>query len=378
MQALNGVSLSRLREMLRKELRQMFRDPRMKPVIFVAPVIQLLVFGYAVSTDVRNTPTILLDWDGTADSRELAAALTASGYFRIVAVAEGPRDLARALDRGSATVGVEIPRGFASDLAQNRAAVQVLVDGTSSNTANLAQGYANRIVQEFGRRKLASANGAESVTQAIAFQARIWYNPELASRAYNVPAVAGIIIMLMCLMLTSLAVVREREIGTLEQLMVSPLKPTELVLGKTLPVALIGIIDLALVTTIAVLWFGIPLQGSLALLLVASLVYMLAGLGLGLLISTVSSTQQEAFMTTFLVFVPAMLLSGFMFPVSSMPESIQWLALLNPIRHFLEIVRGIFLKGAGIGVLWPELLTLLAMSAMLLLAATRRFKKRNV
>ncbi|MEP6573159.1 MAG: ABC transporter permease [Gemmatimonadota bacterium] len=368
---------TRLRQLIRKEWLQMFRDPRLTRVIFVSPIVQLLVFGYAVNTDIRHTSTILLDRDRTQASRGLADALTASGYFRIIRQAADPRELTRALDGGEVVMGMEIPVGFARDLTTGRGAqVQIIVDGTRSNTANVARGYAERIVQQYGAGRAAALAGVDAVPAGLDFRARIWYNPDLASRVYNVPAVAGVIILLMSLLLTSLAVVRERELGTLEQLMVTPLTPLEMILGKTIPVAAIGLIDLTLITGVALFWFDIPMRGSFPLLLFASLLYILTGLGLGLLISTVSNTQQEAFMTMFLVFLPAMLLSGFMFPISSMPKVVQWATLLNPIRWFLDVVRGIFLKGAGWNTLWPELLVLAAMATLFLGLAAGRFRKR--
>jgi ABC-2 type transport system permease protein len=206
---------------------------------------------------------------------------------------------------------------------------------------------------------------------------RAWFNPDLSSRNYNVPAVVGAIILLVCLLLTSLAVVRERELGTLEQLMVSPLTPGELIAGKTIPFAIIGLVDLTIVTIVAIVWFGVPFQGSLVPLLAASVLYLLSGLGVGLLISTVSATQQEAFMASFLVFMPAILLSGFMFPVSSMPDVFQWLTYLNPVRHYLIIVRGVFLKGVGFQAMWPEFTALLILGAALLGLAASRFDKRT-
>jgi ABC-2 type transport system permease protein len=363
------MSPARVFEMVRKELRQVFRDPRLKRVIFVAPIIQLLVFGYAVSTDVRNTSTLVVDGDRTRASRELVDAFTASGYFRIVGLAEKPADLVRALDHGDAALGVAIPPGFSRDLDQGRAQVQLLFDGTNSNLATVARGYAERIVQSYAARR---APGLPS--PGIDLRSRAWFNPELSSRTYNVPAVIGALLLLLCLLLTSLAVVREREIGTLEQLLVSPLEPGELILGKSLPFALIGLVDLGLVTTVALFWFHVPFRGSLLLLLAASILFILSALGLGLLISSISNTQQEAFMSAFLVFLPSMLLSGFMFPVSSMPEVFQAMTLLNPLRHYLEIVRAIFLKGAGLGALWHQFLALLVMGTSLLWLAARRFR----
>lgn len=276
-----------------------------------------------------------------------------------------------ALDRGDAAVGLQIPAGFADRLASGEGAeVQLLIDGTNSNIATIALGYAERIIQAH------AARAESNPPSPIDLRERAWFNADLASRNYNVPAVVGALIMLVCLLLTALAVVREREIGTLEQLRVSPVTPGELIAGKTIPFALIGLLDLAVVTGVALVWFGIPLRGSVAILLLASLLYLLCGLGLGLLISTVSSSQQEAFMATFLFFMPAILLSGFMFPVSSMPEAFQWMTLANPVRHYMEIVRVVFLKGASLAVLWPPLLALGGMGVGLLWFASRRFRRQ--
>jgi ABC-2 type transport system permease protein len=366
-------AFERILVLVRKEFRQVFRDPRLTRVLFVSPLVQLLAFGYAVSTDVRHTSTYLVDHDRSQASRELVETLVASGYFRITGQGERSRDLVQVLERGDAILGLEIPAGFARDLqgGTGAATVQILLDGTNSNTALVARGYAERIVQGFGVR---AAGGI--YPPAVELQERAWFNPSLASRNYNVPAVVGTIVMLVCLLLTALAVVREREIGTLEQLMVSPLRPVELIAGKTVPFAILGLVDVGLVTAVARLWFHVPFEGSWLLFLVASIFYLLSGLGLGLLLSTVSNTQQEAFMATFLVFMPTMLLSGFMFPVSSMPRIFQVMTLVNPLRHYLEIVRGIFLKGAGLEALWPQLLALLVLGALLLGAATSRFQKR--
>lgn len=367
-------SLVRIRRMVSKELHQLFRDPRSRMITFGAPILQLVLFGYAVNTDVRNAALFVVDHDRTAASRALVDALTAGGYFRVAGRSERPRDLGAALDAGRALVGLQIPRGFAQDLAAGRgAAVQVLVDGTSSNTATVAQGYALRIVQRFGL-EYAAAHGALP-PGGVELRTRVWYNPTLESRVYNVPAVIGMILLMMSLLLTALAVVREREVGTLEQLMVSPLSPAELMIGKTIPVTAIAFLDLALVTGVALLWFGIPLRGSVLLLLVASGVYILTGLGFGLFISTISRTQQEAFMTMFLFFLPMIILSGFMYPIETMPAFFQWLTLLNPVRHFLEVVRGVFLKAEGFADLWPQLLALTAMAAVVLALAVRKFRK---
>ncbi|HEU4989393.1 MAG TPA: ABC transporter permease [Gemmatimonadaceae bacterium] len=376
---MNGriMSWTRVRQMLRKEFRQMLRDPRARRVLFAAPIMQLIVFGYAVNTDVRNAATMVVDHDQTYESRALVSALTASGYFRVTARSDEPRDLVRALDRGDALVGLEIPRGFAKDLGAGREAnVQLLVDGSSANTANVALGYATQIVSQWGIDHgpgVAALAGA--VRPGVDFRVRAWFNENLESRVYNVPAVIGTIVLLMTLLLTSLAVVREREIGTLEQLMVSPLRPFELIVGKTLPSVFVAFVDLTLITAVSLLWFQIPFRGSAAFLLLGSVFYILTGIGLGLFISTVSSTQQEAFMSMFFLFLPAIMLSGFMFPIENMPRVLQYVTYLDPLRYFLEIVRGVFLRGAGWRILWPQALVLAGMGALVITAATRRFRK---
>jgi ABC-2 type transport system permease protein len=269
-------------------------------------------------------------------------------------------------------VGLVIPIDFERDVQSGRPTkVQLLFDGTNSNVATVAQGYAGRIVQSWAARRI-----PQRTPPGVDLRARAWFNPNLESRTYNVPAVIGAILTLICLVLTSLAIVREREIGTLEQLMVSPLTPGELILGKTIPFALIGLADLGLITAVALLWFHIPYKGSVPLLLLASVLYILSALGVGLFISTISRTQQEAFMSAFLFFMPTLLLSGFMFPVTSMPAVFQWLTLINPVRHYMEIVRALFLKGAGLEALWKQFLALFLMGVGILWLAADRFRRR--
>lgn len=374
------LALLRVGKMVIKELRQLFRDPKTKRVIFVSPIIQLILFGYAVNTDVRNVATALVDLDRTQESRELVDAFTASGYFDVVIRSDRPADLERALDHGDAVVALHIPAGYSQALAAGRdAPVQLLVDGTNSNTATVAQGYAAKIVQELATRRRATGGaggtaGGRDAPSAIDVRARAWFNPSLESRVYNVPAVIGVIVLLMCLLLTAMAVVREREVGTLEQLLVSPLSPAELMLGKTIPVAGVALVQLMLVTAVALLWFDIPLRGSVPALLLAAALFILAGLSLGLIISTISATQQEAFLAMFLFVLPAIILSGFLYPIDTMPDVFQTLTLANPLRHFLEIVRGIFLKGAGVLDLGVQFGVLTAMAGGGLVVATRRFR----
>lgn len=366
-----GASMLRVRRMVVKEVKQLLRDPKTRGIIFVSPILQLVLFGYAVNTDVRNVAMAVVDHDRTAASRELVDALTASGWFRVVTRSDRSDALGRALDAGRAVVGLEIPAGYETDLRAGRGAeLQMIVDGTSSNTATVAQGYAVRIVRQLGAR-LADIDPSRA---GIDLRARAWFNPSLESRVYNVPAVIGVIVLLMCLLLTAMAVVREREVGTLEQLLVSPLSASELMIGKTVPVVGVAMVQISLITTVALLWFDVPFRGSLPVLALAAALFILAGLSLGLLISTISATQQEAFLAMFLFVLPAIILSGFLYPVETMPELFQHLTLANPLRHFLEIVRGVFLKGAGVAELRVQFAALAVMSGAGLVIATRRFR----
>jgi ABC-2 type transport system permease protein len=352
----------------------MFRDPKMKQILFVAPIIQLVAFGYAVNTDIKNTATFVVDHDASAVSRELTEVIESTGYFRIVGRSARPADLVHALDYGDATVGIEIPPGFARQVASGKGAtVQVILDGTDSNSATVAQGYLGQIVQRFALQRAAAAGALPS--GGLDIRSRAWYNPELESRAYNVPGVIGMLILLMALLLSSMSVVREREMGTLDQLNVSPLSPLELMLGKTVPAGLICLIDLFVITAIAILWFGIPMRGSFVVLLPAAIIYIVATLAIGLLISTVSKTQQEAFMSMFLIALPAIILSGFFYPISSMPEVFQWITVINPVRHFMEVVRPVFLKGAGFTDLTRQFVVLTVIATVTMWLAVVRFRR---
>jgi ABC-2 type transport system permease protein len=361
--------------MVIKEFIQVFRDKRMRGIIFLVPIIQLLAFGYAVTMDVNHIRTAVYDLDNTQESRELVQRLRSSGYFNIDQYPRSPRELAELLDRGKAVCAVQIDPGFASDMRKGQTAtVQVLLDGTDSNSTMVAMSYVTRIIASYGQQ-LGGAR-VTAVPLPISVETRAWYNPDLRSRNYNVPGVIAIMIMLICLTLTSMSVVREREIGTIEQLMVTPLRPVELILGKTLPFAAIGFFDMCLVTAVGVFWFNIPIKGSFPLLGLATTIYLLSVLGFGLFISTIAKTQQQALMATFLFFAPAILLSGFMFPIENMPAIFQYATYLNPLRYFLVIIRGIFLKGNGIELLWQQMLSLLVLGLVLMTLSALRFKKR--
>lgn len=363
----------RIYRMMVKEFLQMLRDRRMKFLIFVTPVIQLLIFGYAATTDVDHIRTAVYDQDRSADSRALVAAFTGSGYFQLNAWLTHEAQIAELLDRGRVVMVLRIGRGFSDDLRSGRpTAVQVLVDGTDSNTGTLAMSYAQRIISEFPQHRLELA----AIEGGVMLRNRIWYNPDLKSRNFNVPGVMALILMLTSLLLTSMAVVREREIGTLEQLMVTPIRPMELILGKTLPFVLIAYIQLVMVMAVSLFWFEVPLVGNPLILLFGAGLYLMSTLGVGLFISTISRTQQQALMSAFFFFFPAILLSGFMFPIENMPEPAQWITWLNPLRYFLVIVRDVFLKGNGMDVLWPQFVVQALLGSSLLILSALRFTKR--
>jgi len=370
----------RVKHMLIKEFIQVFRDPRMRVVIFLIPCVQVLIIGYAVSTDVKHVRTALYDLDNSQESRDLAARFVGSGYFDVVERIQSDQQAQRLLDHGDVAVVLRFNHGFAEDLLAGRTAkLQVLVDGTDSNTAAIEAGYATNIVTAYSQQVLVErvdrAFGPAGKTGTADLRIRAWFNENLESRNFFVPGVLVIVVALSTLLLTSMAVVREKEIGTIEQIMVTPITPAEFILGKTIPFALIGFAEVLLVTAIGVFWFEVPIRGHLLLLLFGTGLFLMNTLGFGLLISTYSQTQQQAMMSTFLVFFPMMLLSGFAFPVANMPEAVQWLTKVNPICYFLVIVRAIFLKGVGVDILWRQMLPLFLTGFAVLWAAVHRFHK---
>ena len=372
-------SLLRLGRLIHKELLQLVRDRRSLTMLFVAPILQLLLYGYAITTEVKNLRTIVLDDDATPASRAVVDALAASGYFRISRLARDPRDVARALEDGSAGLAIDIPRGYSRALVAGRPKpVQLLLDGANANTATIAQGYASLVIEAEGAKLLppATSGGVAAPAASVTVEARAWYNPALESRVYFVPAIAANIMLNLGLMLTALGIVREREQGTMEQLLVSPVTPFEIVLGKVLPVALVILVNVAVVDLVGIYWFGVPFEGGLFLLAAASVIFTLAGLGAGVLLSAIARTQQEVSMSVFPVLMPMMLLSGMIFPVSSMPRAVQWLTLLNPLRYQISILRSLFLKGAGAADLWPQLVPMAVMAIGLLIVASWRFNRR--
>jgi ABC-2 type transport system permease protein len=379
----------RIREIIRKEFHQTLRNPRMRALLFAPPLIQLLVFGYAVNMDVKNSKIAWIDLDHTPEARDLLADFQGSPYFNVEQIL--PRnDIEQLLDRGSALCVIRVLPGFSRNIKRgNSATVQVLIDGTNSNTAAIVSSYINQIVANYSVQALAKMRNSQIIARTagsnavlslplsgIVGQNRVWFNPDLKSRDYFIPGIVVNIIALVTIMLTAMSIVREKEIGTMEQLMVTPIRPIELILGKLLPFAVIGIFEVALVTTAALLIFRTPFRGSMLVLFGCAVLFLLTTLGVGLFISTISHTQQQAMMSSFLFFMPAILLSGFAFPIRNMPLIVQYLTYLDPLRYFMQIVRGVFLKGTGVQYLWPQIVALAAIGMAILSLSALRFHKR--
>ncbi|MGO9893748.1 MAG: ABC transporter permease [Bryobacteraceae bacterium] len=381
------MSWERIVIIFRKELVQALRDPRMRFLLFLPPMIQLIVFGFAVNLDVDHARIAWMDLDRTPASRELRERFEGSGRFDVVAAPRNEQEVQNVLDRGQAEAVVRILPEFERNLRRGEnAQVQVLIDGTNSNTASLVSSYAASVVAEFSNSMSAQQQNSRMLMRGatspanpglptVVAQSRVWFNPDLYSRNYFVPGVVANIIMLVTLMLTAMAIVREKEIGTMEQLMVTPVTPLELMLGKMLPFALVGLIQVALVTTAALVIFHIPFRGSVLLLFCCASLFLMTSLGAGLFLSTVSQTQQQAMMGNFFFSTPAFMLSGFAFPIRNMPVVVQWLTYLNPLRYFIEILRGIFLKGVGVATLWPQMSALAVFGVVVLGLSTVRFHK---
>ena len=369
----------RANAILIKEFKQVFRDPRMKMVIFVTPLIQIIMFGYAANKDINFIPTAILDQDNTVESRELLRRFTYSKYFIPEYYLSTAKDENYVLDKGATSIVIHIDRGFGRYLnADKDAQVQLAFDGTDSNTAMIIMGYANTVVDQYNydiMKEKADDSGKIKSVPSVDLRDRAWFNGNLVSRNYYLPGVISMIVTMMSLLLTSMAIVKEKEIGTMEQLIVSPLKPIELIVGKLVPFAIIALIQTTLITILGVIWFHVPLRGNLILLLFSTCIYLFTTLGIGLFISTISSTQQEAMMSVFLFFMPTTLLSGFAYPIANMPQVIQWLTFFNPLRYFMVVTRSIFLKGVGIEVLWVQLVPLLVMCVCIIGLSAARFRK---
>lgn len=373
--------LARLKQMLLKEFIQVFRDKRTRFLLFGPPVIQMLIFGYAATFEIHHVATVVLDLDHSQESRDLVSRFASSPYFDVQRRLTAPRQIGDIIDRGQATVALQINAGFAQKLRSGETApLQVIVDATNSNTALIAAGYINQIVLGFAReyqqdRVYRISPQLAEKFPSVQLAQRPWYNPDLRSRWFFVPGIVGSLTLVLVVNLTAFAVVREREIGTLEQIMVTPIRPAEFILGKTLPFFLIGLFDVSLIAVVGTLWFQVPFRGSILVFYTGAVLFLLCMLGVGLLISTVSATQQQALVTSFFFIMPAITFSGFGFPISTMPHWLQYLTYLSPLRYFLIVLRGTYLKGVGLDVLWPQMAAMLILGLGLLTTATLRFHK---
>lgn len=359
----------RIRHIMIKEFLQTLRDPRMRFVLIAVPVLQSIVFGYAVTTDVKQIALAIMDRDNTPESRRLISDFGSSHYFHIVKRVFREDEIRDLMDHGSVKAVLQINTGFGGMIRSGKtASAQMIVDGTDSNTAGIVLNYSGGVINKYNFE-------FKSIGQPIDLRTRAWFNENLESRKFYVPGVIALLLSLVTLLLSSMAIVREKEIGTIEQIIVTPITKAEFILGKTVPFALIGFFDVFIITGICVFWFKVPIRGSMLLLLVCTALFIMSTIGIGLLLSTVSSTQQQAMMGNFFFFFPAVLLSGFLFPIANMPQPIQWLTYLNPLRYMLVIIRGIFLKGIGVEILWPQMAALAALGTGLLFLSTRQFKK---
>jgi ABC-2 type transport system permease protein len=372
--------MQRLRFLVWKELLELRLNPRLFGIVIMAPIIQLTMLGYAATTDVRDVPVVVADGDRSSLSRELVSRFDASANFTVLDTVNTVEDIDDYLERGRAWLALSIPPGYEGTVRNGvPVKVQVIADGTDSNSTTVALGYATSLIggyaEELALRE--PALGERSESKGLDVRIRVWFNPQLESRHFMIPGVLALILLVVTANLASMAIVREKELGTLEQLNVTPLRRWELIVGKLLPYGLIGLVDVLLVVAVAVLWFEVPLRGSFVLLFAMCVLYVIATLALGLLISTISDTQQQAMMTaTFFFITPMIYLSGFIFPIENMPAIIQPVTYLIPLTYFLIMVRGIFLKGIGLDLLWPQALALGAWGATMLALAVARSRKR--
>lgn len=378
------AAIRRVLHLMRKEVLELKQDPRLFGVVIIAPIMQLAVLGYAATTDVKDVPIAIVDADRSTSSRDLVHRFESSANFKIVGMPGSTGEIDRYLDRGEAWMAISIPANFGRAMTTNRSGtLQVVADGTDSNSTGVALGYAQTLIAGYSRDlAVAAARQRPDATTApvgalVTPEIRVWFNPRLESRDFMIPGIIALLLLVVTTNLSAMAIVREKEVGTLEQLSVTPLARWELITGKMLPYAAIGIIDVVLVLVVAVFWFEVPMRGSIALLFGMCVIYLMSTLGLGLLVSTISRTQQQAMMTsTFFFLMPMIYLSGFIFPIENMPAWIQPFTYLIPLRYFLVIVRGIFLKGIGLEVLWPQALALFAWGATVFALATLRSSKR--
>jgi ABC-2 type transport system permease protein len=372
------MTTHRIIALLKKEFGQLFKDRRLLPIVFLAPVLQLTFLGFAASLDVKNISMVLCDLDKSAESRALINSFTNSGYFTLRYATDDYNALQGYLDNNKATMALVIPPRFAEKILRHeQASIQVVLDGSEGNTTAITMGYVSQVIMKASTQILAEYFGGKLPAGRVDAESRAWYNPSLTSRNFMVPGVLVLILLITTTNLTAMAIVKEKEVGTLEQIMVTPIRPYELILGKLIPFTLVGLGNVCVVLTVMVVGFGIPVKGSLLLLFSITGCFLLTTLGIGLFVSTVSKTQQQAMMTViFFILMPMMYISGFVFPIENMPQPLQIISLGIPMRHYLVAIRSIILKGVGLSTLWPQAVVLLAMGLGILVASALRFHKK--
>ncbi len=370
--------LKRLWAITHKEFLHIIRDPRTLGIIFLMPIVQLTLLGYAATTDIEYLPIAVLDWDRTAQSRGLVEAFRASAYFRLARAAESEAQLAGWIEGGQVRAGLIVPAGFGRDLLKTgRAQVAFVIDGSDPAVATAAYQAALGVGQAQSVQLIETRLGVSAASApGIDVRPRVWYNPEMKSTNFMIPGIIGMVLQFFTTLFTSLAIVREREQNTIEQLLVTPIRSIELVVGKTLPYVVVAFLVVLEVLAIGVWWFGVPIRGSVPLLLTLSALFLVTSLGIGILISTVSKSQQEAMFLTFLTAFPSIFLGGFFFPIDAWPWWLQAISYAVPMRYLLIIIRGIILKGVGLPALWEQVAALCIFGPLVLTLASVRFAKR--
>jgi ABC-2 type transport system permease protein len=365
-----------------KEFLQLKRDPRLFGIVFIAPVLQLIILGYAANMDVNTVHTAIFDQDKSVTSRDFVKKFERSGYFKIDDYVDSYKQIDNDINKSKIIWALVIPKDFEKKITRNESApVQAIFDGSDGNKTSISFGYVQGIVSSYSRNILiqtADRTGRKNaVAGSLVPEVRVWYNPELKTRVFMIPSIMGLILMVITTILMSMAIVKEREIGTLEQLIVTPIKPSQLIIGKLIPFAILGFIDILIVLSVMTFWFDIGIRGSFAFLLFSSFLFVLSTLGIGLFISTISKTQQQAMMVAqFGIMMPMIYLSGFAFPIENMPKIIQYITYIIPLRYYITILRGVVLKGASFMELLPETGMLLFFGLLILFLSVKRFKKR--
>jgi len=371
---------SRLLSIIRKEFIQLFRDKRLLALILILPLVQLFLLGYAATNEVRNIPVAVFDQSHSPEGRALLDSYRASDYFMLAYSVNSDTELRQLIEKGQAGVGLIIPPDYATRLQEGNAQVAFILDGSDPTMATTALSAAQLIAQSHATRLLAEKLARSGVNlelrPPVELRTTVWYNPDMVSAYFMIPGVIGMILFAITAILTATSVVRERERGTIEQLIVTPIRPWELMVGKILPYVILSLFDTFAVIAVGHFWFGVPVRGSLVLIALLSALFLLSGLGIGLFASTIANTQQEAMLTVFMTLLPAIFLSGFFFPLQNMPRFLQIISYFIPLRYFLKIIRVLLLKGVGIESIQGDVIALAVFGIMIMGAAARRFRKR--